>query len=98
MFRNKKKEKEIERMEKFKESETDIRAKCRTMPCAYLYVEKQRNDDGEEPTYELWYHKEAKQFFGAYRADAMCFLDETLPDAAPAPTEVQENIEEDVPF
>lgn len=98
MWRNKKKEKELERMQKFNETESDILTKKRTLPCATLTVEKQRNDDGENPTYDLWYHKEAKQFFGAYRPDSICFLDESLPATEPVAEETSEIPDDDVPF
>lgn len=99
MWRNKKKEKEIEQLEKFKASESDIVAKRRTHPDAKLTVEKQRNDDGENPTIDLWYHKESKQYFGHYRDSSICFLDENMKMDLPAdPEPPAEAPDDDVPF
>lgn len=97
MWRNEPKELEIERMIKFKESETDILNKRKVKPDAILSVKKQRNDDGEHPTIDLWFHKEAKHYYGKYVEKAMCFLEETVPDEVAAPTP-EETHGEDVPF
>lgn len=96
--RNKKKEREIEQAVKMKTDDALITAKRRAKPDAQLIVVKQRNDDGAEPTIDLWYIVESKQFFGTYRAEGVCLLDtkEDAPVAAePASAETHE---EDTPF
>jgi twinkle protein len=99
--RNRKKSKAIEKMVKFKEDETKITALDRTEPDNLFIVEKQRNDKGDEPTIDLWFRPESKQFFGWYmpKGKPFSFLEAEAPP--PPPTEVQPSgqpVEEDVPF
>lgn len=98
IWRNKPKEKEIEKMIKMQEEEQKVLQKRRAKPDACMYVVKQRNDDGDEPTIDLWYVKNCKQYFGHYRDTGVSLLDEEVPEPPPLdPTEPAE-ITEDVPF
>jgi twinkle protein len=67
VWRNKAKEAEIEKMLKFRDDEVKIIAKRKLLPDAKLIVTKQRNDDGDEPTIDLWFVKSSKQFYSSYR-------------------------------
>jgi len=83
IWRNKKKEKSIERSIKFKEDELSIQAQRKAKPDTILYVEKQRNDEGDEPTIDLWFVKSCKQFFGYYRETGRSLFAEGKDEAAP---------------
>jgi twinkle protein len=100
VWRNKSKEKAIEKMEKMKEPEERILKERRGKPDAILSVNKQRNDDGDEPTIDLYFQKESKQYFASYRDKGISFL-EPKSDSAQAELQVTaptEEIEEDAPF
>jgi twinkle protein len=97
VWRNKKKEKEIEMMEKMKTDPALITQKKRAKPDALMIVGKQRNDDGAEPTIDLWYVSGGKQFFGHYTDTGFSFLDAKT-DAPSAPPAPAEEIDEDQPF
>lgn len=100
VWRNKGKEREIEKMIKAKDDDAKITAKRRLKPDTQLIVAKQRNDDGDEPTIDLWMVKEAKQFFGWHRVEGHSFLTEPKPPELPidVPTPNEGQIDEDVPF
>jgi len=98
VYRNKKKEKEIEQMIKMKDEESKIAAKRRAKPDTQLIIGKQKNDDGDEPTIDLWYIKESKQYFGHHRLRGHSFIaGEPIPEA-PELVATEEPIDEDAPF
>jgi twinkle protein len=98
VFRNKKKEKQIEQMIKMKDDEAKISAARRAKPDAQLIIGKQRNGDGDEPTIDLWYLKESKQFFGHYRFNSFSFLEEQKAPDEPPLIPAGDEIDEDAPF
>jgi hypothetical protein len=67
----------------------DIALKRRGKPDAWLSIEKQRNDEGDEPLIDLWYVKPCKQYFGHYRTDGISLLTDAIPypPAAASPAE-----------
>ena len=100
VWRNKAKEKEIEKLKKESQEEMRITQKRRMKPDALLIVGKQRNDDGDEPTIDLWYEPAGKQYFSAYKEKGVSFIDEkpaNLGGVLPEPV-ASENIDEDTPF
>lgn len=99
MWRNKAKEKNLEKMLKAKEDERHVKGLKGSKPDGQLIVSKQRNDLGDEPTIDLWFVKAAKQFFGHFREEGVCLLDEAVPETPPPPPEPSnEPPDEDVPF
>lgn len=99
MWRNKVKEREIEKMQKAQDDAAKILQKQKLKPDSQLIVAKQRNDDGDEPTIDLWLIKTSKQFYGHFRQEPQSLLeDKPLDTEAPPQTEVQEELDEDIPF
>jgi twinkle protein len=94
--RNKAKEREIERMVKFGDDEAKISAKRRAKPDCEFAIEKQRNDEGDEPLFDLWLVKSCKQFFGAPRETGVNLIDEEIP--APIATPPAETVAADESF
>jgi twinkle protein len=96
--RNKAKERELEKCRKLKDDDAIIAGKRRGKPDAELAVEKQRNDDGDEPLIDLWFVKEAKQYFGHFRDTGISLITEAMPTEAPASAQPDQEIDKDVPF
>jgi twinkle protein len=94
--RNKAKEANIEKQIKFHEDEAKITATKRKTPDAWLSVVKQKNDLGDEPTIDLWFLKECKQFFPYYRETGVSMLEAAPLPEAPPPEPVE--IGASVPF
>ncbi len=102
VWRNKKKEKEVEQMRKAKDDDAKVTQKLRLKPDALLIVGKQRNDDGDEPTIDLWYHSESKHFYGYYTDRAIPIMSdekaEPPPDVPLGAAVAVDPIEDDQPF
>ena len=98
LWRNKPKERDLEQMVKMQESEGAILSKRKAKPDALLMVRKQRNDEGDEPTIDLWFQKSCKQFSGHYRIAADSFLPKPEPPNQQANPPAPEPLPDDVPF
>jgi twinkle protein len=96
--RNYKKEEEIESMMKHDGDEEKLKAKRRSTFDAILKVEKQKNGEGDQPSYEIWFEKSTKQYFGYYRANPKSFIKSTPDEQDPVAEEITEQLDHDAPF